>query len=509
MKRLRLALHQLTLLALQALVFALAVRAAWPDNVRITAAERSPAFVHPTTLYLPRERKIYVFGGRQLPSGRPVDLADVAVIDLGSPIANLSDPMSPAVAPAPFRLPAADSYMPSFTFTGSSGGYEVHLFGGLSPETAPFKHYRVPDLLRATGVENVTQPITANTSLRVINPGWAATSTPLEAAGGLASDPAAYVFGNWSDVTSGLWRFDKAGLTEIQPSSGDRPQARGWASLTRFDANRLVLVGGNDGTNKQLADIWLFSILPRTWSRYSSSFTVKRDDFQSAVYTSPDSTRYLLVFGYAAPVLEYVALDKGTPPVTATIDPPLPAAFGSLAANSLVVHDSHLFILGGSPVHFMSALKITPNGDELKFAWVSSYTPSYKPPEGNATSPSPVPTATGNPAPVATIIGASVGGVIVLAGLVAGIVLFRRRAKDHRQDRAQRDLLLHTLIEDHRATSRSVPTWPSMDGSTLGPRTPTTPGINQGANEVNLPGGVRVVHDRDEGELLYLPTQTK
>ncbi|KAI9188327.1 hypothetical protein H9P43_002718 [Blastocladiella emersonii ATCC 22665] len=277
-----------------------AVRGAWPENVRITA-ERTTAFIHPTTLCLPRERKIYVFGGRQLTTGKPIDLNDVAI------------------------------------------------------------HYRVPNFLRATSVEaveTVSQPITSNASLRILNPGWAATFVPLDPTSSLSSDPAVYVFGNWTSVTSTLWRFDKSGLTEIEPSSGDRPPPRAWASLTRFDANRLVLVGGNNGTNNRLADIWVFSFLPRTWARYLHTLSFKRDDFQSAVYSAPGSVRYLIVFGYAQPLLKHVAIDKGTPPVTATIDKSLAAGLDQMATNSLVIHDSHMFVLGGSPMHYMSEVSL-------------------------------------------------------------------------------------------------------------------------------------------------------
>ncbi|KAI9188323.1 hypothetical protein H9P43_002714 [Blastocladiella emersonii ATCC 22665] len=157
----------------------------------------------------------------------------------------------------------------------------------------------------------------------------------------------------------------------------------------------------------------------------------------------------------------------------------------------------------------MSAVKITPKGDELAFAWVSSYTPSNnKPPESTSTSSEAA--GQGNAAPVAAIIGASVGGVVVLAALAASVVVFRRRAKAHRLDRAQRDLLLHTLVEDHRATSRNAATWPSTDGSTLGPSTPTT-AVNEeyGVHQDHLPGGVRVVRDRADTETLYLPPQMK
>ncbi|KAI9151157.1 hypothetical protein H9P43_009772 [Blastocladiella emersonii ATCC 22665] len=475
----------LALALLLALLLAAAptTRAAWPQNMRAT-------FIGPAALYLPRERKIYVFGGRQLISDTVVvDLDEVAVVDLAAPIADLADPMSPAVSPAPFKLPTPDYYMTALAYAGGPGVYEVRLLAGLTAKSAPMKVWRVPDLLRATSVEVSPRPPSANASLAIMNPAWAASTAPFELTGGLATDPSSYLLGNWTNVTSTLWRFDQTGLSEVAVSSPDRPLPRAWTCLLRYDTNRLVLAGGNDGTNTQLADIWLFSILPRTWARYPHPMSVKRDDFQMAVYTAPSGARFLIILGYVPPLLEYVALDKGTPPVVPVIDKAAAAGLSAIAANALVVHDSHLFVIGGVPKHLMSAIKITPNGDELSFSWVPSYTPSYyKPPQSNGTSSAAAatPTPQGDAVPVAAIIGACIGGVVALAGLALAAVVFRRRTADHRRDRAQRDLLLHALIEERRASSHPGSN-SEMDG---GARTlVSVPGSRPGTTPSDAGGG--------------------
>ncbi|KAJ3362157.1 hypothetical protein GGF32_006442 [Allomyces javanicus] len=137
-------------------------------------------FVLPSTVYLPEQRKIYVFGGRQLITDTVlviVDLDEVAIIDLAAPL-TLDDPMSSAVQPAPFKLPAPDCSITSFAFQTDRDVIEVRLLAGLDAKSKPMRMWRIPDLLHATSVEIMPQAASTNASLAIFHPAWSASSAP-------------------------------------------------------------------------------------------------------------------------------------------------------------------------------------------------------------------------------------------------------------------------------------------------------------------------------------------
>ncbi|KAJ3372516.1 hypothetical protein GGF31_001957 [Allomyces arbusculus] len=395
----------------------------WPPNMRTQ-------LVAPAVVYLPRERKAYVFGGRIL---TPLThYTDVAVIDLAKNITG-ADADSSAVSTAPFSLPTADSSLVPLAVTRDkalSDVYDVWLLGGMASGGAPLRAYAVNDLLRAKEVTSVglaTSDASGQSlgGLIVGYPGRSGATTPFApgASNQLGTDPAVYAFGNWSTVNNTLWRFDKSAAVRAVAAGTTLPPSRGFSCMVRYDSLRVVLTGGNNGNNTRLKDLWTYNLVANTWSQYSSSLLVARDDCQMAVYQLPDkSASYLLIMGYTSnPALEYVNLDSGDAPRAAVLSTADTQGPESVSAHAMFVHDSHLFLVGGVPTALLNIIKIAPQNDgTLAFAWVKTYVPSAA--AGTNTTAAGNGTTTDRTATDGT--GLSAGAVVgISVGTVAGMGL--------------------------------------------------------------------------------------
>ncbi|KAJ3362158.1 hypothetical protein GGF32_006443 [Allomyces javanicus] len=92
----------------------------------------------------------------------------------------------------------------------------------------------------------------------------------------------------------------------------------------------------------------------------------------------------------------------------------------------MVIHDSHLFLIGGTPKSLFKAIKNTPTGDDaLKFAWVATYTPSYYTPPVIGTAKDGGGMVTG--VSLTLVIAITIASTIVLLGVFAVLVVWRHQ----------------------------------------------------------------------------------
>ncbi|KAJ3361796.1 hypothetical protein GGF32_006971 [Allomyces javanicus] len=155
-------------------------------------------------VYLPKEKKAFVFGGRMFNDGGLDRITDVAIIDLNQTIVS-KDLNSPAISAAPFKLPYRSYRQPILVTDHGNGVYETRIYSPGDDDGSNRAVWLIPDLLdsKAAAQHAFTAP-------KIYFPSWSTVATPQD-----TENPAAYFYGNAStngNITSEyggdtLWKF--------------------------------------------------------------------------------------------------------------------------------------------------------------------------------------------------------------------------------------------------------------------------------------------------------------
>ncbi|KAJ3374371.1 hypothetical protein GGF31_007891 [Allomyces arbusculus] len=338
------------------------------------------AFTNPGLAYLPKENKTFVFGGKiRIRKGVAELISDVAIIDLNQ-LVTANNISCEAVSAAPFSLLFPAYRLPTFVVDNGNGVYEAWLFAMGDQNNTARAIWRVPDLLSPKAAL-VSSPPNKGAVPEIYFPSWTSASTPSR-----PNEAATYFFGNTSADGNGpalagndtLWKFDKDGISAVNPATSSKPSGRGWATMLQYGPT-VLLIGGGPGT-----DIWTFNTIASTWGQRATNLAAARYDVSSVLYETPDrKRRYAIVVGGAQSV-EYFDVDApGKEPVAEVIagnDGPSMIS-GSFA---MFLHDSHLFLVGGlgksgdsqsSLLLTIVRVNSTSDGSALSFTYVPSYMP--------------------------------------------------------------------------------------------------------------------------------------
>ncbi|KAJ3361789.1 hypothetical protein GGF32_006964 [Allomyces javanicus] len=425
----------------------------WPMLVTIPAQENGAnmqrkGFMYPGLIYLPKENKTFVLGGKlRINNGKSHEaITDVAVIDLNQQITSNNNSCA-AVSTAPFALPLASFRHPTLVIDNGNGAYEALIYSHGDNETGTDNIHvvwQISDLLSARP-KVVPQPNPAP----IFFPGWVSASKPLK-----PSEAASYFFGNTSangtDVSpygnDTLWKMTKEGIVAAPVSTKTRPPAGGWGTMVQYGSSVVLVVG---------TEIWTYNTVSYTWYQRETSLNAERYDATSVLFETPTRTRFVIVIGAAAKV-EYFDVDSPkNPPAEAVIEGDGPEHIE--AAVSMFLHDSHIFMIGGltgsgdsQSSMLLNIVKISASSDwkTLSFAYVPTYTPYAL--ETLATNRTIVePDRSG--VPIGEIVGIAVGSlvaVIAIAGLVYWHRQRRRRARDAKRGRANMPVTIFRLPSD-------------------------------------------------------------
>ncbi|KNE68667.1 hypothetical protein AMAG_12835 [Allomyces macrogynus ATCC 38327] len=393
--------------ALLAFFFVLALQivstaeAGWPQGM-LGATLMSPGLV-----YLPKEKKAYIFGGKLWADGKAKDrITDVAVIDLSQPIKG-NDIQSPAVSSAPFKLPHRSWRQPILVIDNGNGVYETRIYT-YGDEADSFRTvWRIPNLLdpkAAAASEPSSFPLP-----EVYFPAWSTVSTPQTP----SEQPAVYFFGNTTANGSSaskagndtLYQFKKDGIIPAQVESKTRPPGSGWGVMTQ-DGKKVVLIKRNE--------VWTYNQVGSVWIPRDRGLNQGRSDAAAVVFKT--STRSFVIVVGGSTQVEYFDLDSPTSSMSVMISGDGPPEYSG--ALSVFVHDSHLFLVGGivasstsnanTPLNIVRIDSVS-GGNALEFTYVPTYTPSAS---GLSTG---------------AIVGIVVAVVAVLLAIAGVIYLCRRR----------------------------------------------------------------------------------
>ncbi|KNE60921.1 hypothetical protein AMAG_06682 [Allomyces macrogynus ATCC 38327] len=425
------------------LVLAVAPRVArteWPQNMQ------RKGFMYPGLIYLPKENKTYVLGGKlRINNGKSHEaITDVAIIDLNQAVTSNNNSCA-AVSTAPFLLPQASFRHPTLVIDNGNGAYEALIYSHGDNETGTDNIHvvwHISDLLNARP-KVVPQPNPAP----IFFPGWVSASKPLK-----PSEAASYFFGNTSasgtDVSpSGndtLWKMTMDGIVVAQVSTKTRPPAGGWGTMVQYGSSVVLVVG---------TEIWTYNTVSYTWYQRETSLNAERYDATSGLFETPTRTRFAIVIGAAAKV-EYFDVDapsSSAKEAVITGDGPEHIE----AAVSMFLHDSHIFMIGGlsgsgdsQSSMLLNIVKISASSDwkTLSFAYVPTYTPYA--PETLATNRTIVePDRSG--VAVGEIVGIAVGSLVAVIA-IAGLVFWhrQRRRRDAKLGRANLPVTIFRLPSD-------------------------------------------------------------
>ncbi|KNE60922.1 hypothetical protein AMAG_06683 [Allomyces macrogynus ATCC 38327] len=452
--------HSIVMLAL--VVLTVAVRVAhteWPQNMQ------RKGFMYPGLIYLPKENKTFVLGGKlHINNGKSFErLTDVAVIDLNQQITSNNNSCA-AVKTAPFSLPHASFRQPTLVIDNGNGAYEALIYSHGDEVDSTHVVWQIPDLLSAQP-KVVPQP---NPAPEIYFPGWASASKPLK-----PSEAATYFFGNTSangtDVSpSGndtMWKMTKDGITAATVDTKTRPPAGGWGTIVQYGSSAVLIVG---------TEVWAYNTVASTWYQREKGLNAERYDATSVLFETPTRTRFAIVIGAAAKV-EYFDVDAPRNfPVEAVITGDGPEHIE--AAVSMFLHDSHIFMIGGlsgsgdsQSSMLLNIVKISASSDwkTLSFAYVPTYTPYAS--EMLSTSR----TDSGNGLPIGLIVGIAVGSIVALLAL-AGLVVWHRRRHPRRRDPKQGAVPAITIF---RLPSDMDDDVTAVGFATTGPSSGPVPGV--------------------------------
>ncbi|KNE68675.1 hypothetical protein AMAG_12844 [Allomyces macrogynus ATCC 38327] len=193
--------------------------------------------------------------------------------------------------------------------------------------------------------------------------------------------------------------------------------------MFQYGSSAVLIVG---------TEIWAYNTVASTWYQREKGLNAERYDAASVLFETPTRTRFAIVISAAAKG-EYFDVDlPKNPPVGAVIEGDGPEHIE--AAVSMLLHDSHIFMIGGlsgsgdsQSSMLLNIVKITASSDwkTLSFASVPTYTP-YAPETllRNRT----IVESDRSDVPIGEIVGIAVGSLVAVIA-IAGLVYWHRQRR--------------------------------------------------------------------------------